>query len=179
MEQPVPERVVPSAATVADARVVTELHEQQGGRLFDFARHQGLGDQQAADADQEAMLRLWLELQRGVRIDNPLAWTYRTTYRLAMEQHRFRRAFARLLPRIAPTHPTYAGPEASDGLVVWTMVDRLPTRQRQVLYLHFAGDLPFDDVASVIGISSSAARTHASRALATLRSELATEETLR
>lgn len=168
-----------SASTVADAGAVTELHELHGGRLFDFARHQGLEETQAADAVQEAMLRLWRELQRGTRIDNPLAWAYRTTYRLAMEQHRFRRVLARALPRLAPAHPTYAGPEASDDVAVWTAVDRLPARQRQVLYLHYAGDLPFEDVASVIGISASAARTHASRALATLRDELADDEALR
>ena len=176
MDQPIPERVIPSAATVADARVVTELHELHGARLFDFARHQGLGDQQAADAVQEAMLRLWRELQRGTRIDNPLAWAYRTTYRLAMEQHRWRRALARVMPRLAPAHAAYAGPEASDAVAVWSMVDTLPPRQRQVLYLHYAADLAFDDVASVIGISPSAARTHASRALATLRAALAGED---
>jgi RNA polymerase sigma factor (sigma-70 family) len=176
MEQPVAERVVPSSTTVADAQVVTELHEVHGGRLFDFARHQGLADQQAADAVQEAMLRLWRELRRGTRIDNPLAWAYRATYRLAMEQHRWRRALARVLPRLAPEHSSYAGPEASDGLAVWAMVDALPPRQRQVLYLHYAGDLTFEDVATVLGISPSAARTHGSRALASLRTSLAGED---
>jgi RNA polymerase sigma-70 factor (ECF subfamily) len=176
MEQPVPERVIASATTVADAEVVTELHELHGPRLFDFARHQGLSDQQAADAVQDAMLRLWRELQRGARIDNPVAWIYRTTYRLAMEQHRFRRALARVLPRLAPAHPTYAGPETSDSVAVWSMVDQLPVRQRQVLYLHFASDMTFDHVADVIGISPSAARTHASRALATLRIAMAGED---
>lgn len=176
MEQPVPERVIASPTTAGDANVVTELHEMHGARLFDFARHQGLADQQAADAVQEAMLRLWRELRRGTRIDNPLAWAYRTTYRLAMEQHRWRRALSRVLPRLAPTHQTYAGPEASDGLAVWTMVDRLPPRQRQVLYLHYAADLAFEEVAAVIGVSASAARTHASRGLATLRESLAGED---
>lgn len=175
MEQPVPERVTASRAQ-ADSRVVTELHEVHGARLFDFARHQGLEDPAAADAVQEAMLRLWRELQRGARIDNPLAWAYRATYRLAMEQHRWRRVVARVLPRLAPVHTSYAGPEASDSVAVWTMVDRLPPRQRQVLYLHFAADLPFDEVAAVIGISPSAARTHSSRALATLRTSLAGED---
>jgi RNA polymerase sigma-70 factor (ECF subfamily) len=176
MDQPVPERVMSSAAPSADARVVTELHEQHGARLFDFARHQGLSDTQAADVLQEALLRLWRELRHGTPIQNPVAWAFRTTYRLAMEQHRWRRALARVLPRLAPVHPTYAGPEASDAVAVWSMVDGLPQRQRQVLYLHYASDLQFEEVAAVIGISPSAARTHASRGLATLRTQLATTE---
>lgn len=176
MDQPIPERVVASTDSSVDDGIVTRLHQEHGSRLFNFARHQGLADAQAADAVQEALLRLWRELRRGTAIDNPLAWVYRTMYRLAMEQHRWRRALGRVLPRLAPTHPTYAGPEASDGVAVWSLVDRLPPRQRQVLYLHYAGDLRFDEVASVIGISPSAARTHASRAMATLRAELTEEE---
>lgn len=179
MDRPVPEPVVASTSPIVDARVVTELHEQHGSRLFDFARHQGVGDAHAADIVQEALLRLWREFQRGTRIDNPVAWAYRTAYRLAMEQHRVRRTLARVLPGLAPTHASYTEPDASDRLAVWSLVDRLPLRQRQVLYLHYAGDLPFDDVAAVIGISPSAARTHASRALAALRGQLEAEEGLR
>jgi DNA-directed RNA polymerase specialized sigma24 family protein len=45
-----------------------------------------------------------------------------------------------------------------------------------VLYLHYAADLPFEEVATVLGISSSAARTHASRGVASLRGELTRED---
>jgi len=163
-------------ATSEDAALLTELHEADGARLYDFARHLGLTDEQAADALQEALLRLWRELQRGTVIESPTAWTFRTLYRLAMEQHRLRRRLALLLPRIAPRRADYAGPESSDRLAVWTAVDTLPARQRHVLYLHYASDLAFEDVARVLGISASAARTHASRGLATLRRELRVEE---
>jgi len=159
-----------------DSGLVTELHELHGTALFDFARHVGLGDAEAADAVQEALLRLWRELRRGTVIDHPLGWTYRTTYRLAMQQHRWQRQLARVLPRLAPRHAEYAGPDASDRLAVWAAVDLLPPRQRHVLYLHYAADLAFDQVATVIGISPSAARTHASRGLATLRGQLTIEE---
>lgn len=42
-----------------DAAMVTELHDAHGTALYDFARHLGLSDEQAADALQEAILRLW------------------------------------------------------------------------------------------------------------------------
>jgi RNA polymerase sigma-70 factor (ECF subfamily) len=161
----------------ADAALVTDLHEQSGAALFDFARHLGLSDEQAADAVQETLLRLWRELGRGTTIEQPLRWAYRTCYRLAMEQHRFRRQLARLLPRLAPRPTTYAGPDAgADRLAVWSAVDLLPPRQRHAIYLHYAADLPFGEVAEILGISPSAARTHASRGLATLRTDLAVEE---
>jgi RNA polymerase sigma factor (sigma-70 family) len=158
-----------------DADLLTELQADHGPALYDFARHQGLTDDQAADAVQEALLRLWRELRRGATIDRPTAWIFRTVYHLAMAQHRWRRQLASLLPRIAPRRTDYVGPEASDRLTVWAAVDDLPARQRQVLYLHYAADLPFDEIAGILGISPSAARTHASRGMATLRADLTQE----
>ena len=156
--------------------MVTELHDAHGASLYDFARHLGLSDEQAADALQEAILRLWRELRRGNVIERPPAWLYRAIYRLAMEQHRWRRRVSLLLPRLAPRRIDYAGPESSDRLSVWSAVDALPPRQRHVLYLHYAADLTFEQVAAVIGISPSATRTHASRGVARLRRQLSIEE---
>ena len=101
-----------------DTDLLNDLQAEHGSALYDFARHQGLTDDQAADAVQEALLRLWRELRRGVSIERPAAWIYRTVYHLAMAQHRWRRQVALLLPRIAPRRPDYAGPEASDRLSV-------------------------------------------------------------
>lgn len=167
--------VAPIGIERTDADLLTDLQADHGSALYDFARHQGLTDEQAADAVQEALLRLWRELRRGVAIDRPPAWLYRTVYHLAMAQHRFRRQLALLLPRIAPRRADYAGPEASDRLTVWGAVDHLPARQRQALYLHYSADLPFEEIAGILGISASAARTHASRGMATLRTTLTRE----
>ena len=172
-----PELLSSSAdASDVDEVLVTELHAVHGAALFDFARHLGLTDDQASDVVQDALLRLWRELGRGSPIERPLAWTFRTTYRLAMQQHRWRRRLALLLPRLAPRHVAYAGPETSDRVAVWTEVDRLPPRQRQVLYLRFAADQAFEEIAGTLGISASAARAHASRGLASLRGSLDVED---
>ena len=171
------DEVVQFGAERTDADLLTDLQAEHGSALYDFARHQGLTDDQGADAVQEALLRLWRELRRGTTIERPPAWLFRTVYHLAMAQHRWRRQLSLLLPRIAPGRTDYAGPEASDRLTVWGAVDGLPVRQRQTLYLHYAADLPFDEVADVLGISASAARTHASRGMATLRREMSQEVT--
>lgn len=175
MQPRVFDEVVELGAGRTDADLLIELQADHGSALYDFARHQGLTDEQAADAVQEALLRLWRELRRGVAIERPPAWLFRTIYHLAMAQHRWRRQLALLLPRIAPLRTDYAGPEASDRLTVWAAVDDLPARQRQVLYLHYAADLPFEEIAGILGISSSAARTHASRGMASLRTNMTQE----
>lgn len=169
------DEVVQRGAERTDADLLTEVQADHGSALYDFARHQGLTDEQAADAVQEALLRLWRELRRGATIERPAAWTFRVVYHLAMAQHRWRRQLAQLLPRIVPRRTDYAGPEAYDRLTVWAAVDHLPARQRQVLYLHYAADLPFEEIAGILGISASAARTHASRGMASLRTDLTQE----
>jgi RNA polymerase sigma factor (sigma-70 family) len=63
--------------------------------------------------------------------------------------------------------------EARDELLaVWAEVDRLPERQRQVLYLRYRADLSFEDIGRVLGIGTSSARSNASRGIASLRDRL-------
>lgn len=174
--QPILASATERSPVALDAALVTELHEAHAAALYDFARHLGLSDEQAADALQEAFLRLWHELRRRTFIERPPAWLYRTLYRLAMEQHRWRHRLALLLPRLTPHRTDYAGPESADRMTVWAVVDGLPPRQRHVLYLHYVADLTFEQIADVIGISASATRTHASRGIATLRERLSMEE---
>lgn len=174
--QPIAANGTQTTHLVDESAMVTELHEAHGAALYDFARHLGLSDEQAADALQESILRLWRELRRGTFIERPPAWLYRTLYRLAMEQHRWRNRLAQLLPRLAPHRTDYAGPESSDRLTVWAAVDELPPRQRHVLYLHYVADMTFEQIAGVIGISPSATRTHASRGIAALRDRFSFEE---
>ena len=161
-----------TSGATADAALVEDAHERHGAALFDFVRHLGLSDEEAYDAVQEVFLRLWREYRRGTAIDNPAGWTYRTAYRVAMGEHRWRRRMARVLPRLSPHHPAFSAPEEGDRVAVWSTVDRLPERQRQALYLHYAADLDFEVIGRVLGISASTARTHASRGLASLRDQL-------
>lgn len=168
-----------SATATRNESVVSDLHAAEGERLFNFGRHLGLSDEEAADIVQETLLRLWRQMRQGTNLTNPTGWTYRTCYRLAMSQHRWRRRASQLIPRLAPSHPAYSGPDASDRLSVWQAVDALPPRQRAVIYLHYAADLPFQDIGDTLGISASSARTHAGRAMLAIRSLLEASEEVR
>jgi RNA polymerase sigma-70 factor, ECF subfamily len=160
----------------ADPDVVTDVHRRRGRELWGFGRRLGLTDEQASDAVQETLLRLWAALRRGDRVQSPDAWAFRTLYRLAMDEHRLRRRAAALVTRfsVGPRARVDADPSASaDQLAVWTEVDRLPSRQRQVVYLRYRADLPYDEIGEVLGITPSAARSHATQAMATLRARMA------
>ena len=47
------------------------------------------------------------------------------------------------------------------GAKSYGFVEITPERQRQVLYLRYRADLPFEDIGEVLGISASAARSRA------------------
>ena len=159
-------------------RRVLSLHDRRGQDLYGFALGLGLLDEEAADAVQETMLRLWRELASGKDVRDLDAWAFRTTYHLVIDQHRLRRRLAGSLGRLAARSGDYAADPAdsADVAALWQTIDGLPERQRAVLYLRYRADLPFDRVGFVLGITSSAARSHATNALATLRRRLGQEE---
>jgi RNA polymerase sigma-70 factor (ECF subfamily) len=157
----------------ADPGVVVALEERHGQALFGFVRRLGLDDQAAQDCVQDTLLRLWSELRKGVRVDDPRAWAYRTAYRRAMDEHRVRRRVLGLMTRVTELVGVRSTePDPTVRIAVWREVDRLPARQRQVLYLRFRADLAFEEIGSVLGVTASAARSHCTQALATLRARL-------
>src|SRR3954454_9642445 len=83
-----PTRVSPIAVghEAALDGIVLDLERRHGQALFGFVRRLGLNDAEAADAVQEALLRLWAELVAGRSIEQPKAWAFRAIYRLAMDQ---------------------------------------------------------------------------------------------
>ena len=52
-----------------DRAIVADVHYRRGGELFGFARHLGLTDEEAHDAAQEALLRLWTAIDGGSSIE--------------------------------------------------------------------------------------------------------------
>ena len=160
------------------AALVTDVERDHGAALFGFARRLGIEDAAAADVVQEGLLRLYDAIRTGTHIDDARAWVFTVVYRLAMDEHRRRARAARFDDRAPETMPGSTGDPVgiSERKLVWAEVDRLPERQRAVLYLRYRADLPFDAVARVLGITSSAARSHATQAVAMLRVRLAGED---
>ncbi|MFB6718614.1 RNA polymerase sigma factor [Kribbella sp. NPDC056345] len=77
--------------------------------------------------------------------------------------------------------PPHQAPNASaesdvvlgeERLQVQRALQALPTRTREVLVLRFYLDLPFAEIAQLLGIGESSARSNASRGLATLTDRL-------
>lgn len=158
----------------ADRVAVVDLQERRGPELYGFARRLGLSAEEADDAVQEALLRAWLALDGGTPIRHLDAWSFRTLYRICMDQHRWRRRASLLVDRLRPSNEIRE-PTAT-RLAVWDAVDTLPERQRAVVYLRYRADLTFEQIGEVLGIAAVSARSHASRAVDRLGSLLSRED---
>jgi RNA polymerase sigma factor (sigma-70 family) len=161
------------------AAEVESVHRRRGRDLFGLCRRLGLNDDEANDAVQETFLRMWNESRRGAVITDPEGWAFRVVYRLAMDQHRLSRLARSVVDRLASATNARDPVDPADRISVWAAVDRLPPRQRAVLYLRYRADLPYDRIAAVMGITANGARNDASAATASLRRRLLPEGGLR
>lgn len=158
--------------SIPDPRILELIQARHGQAMLGFAMRLSRDPDRAADAVQETLFRLWREQCRGTDLGDPVAWSFRALYRICMDQHRFARRLDGLLGRLRG-QAIVQGPGDDDGVrEVWTEVDRLPDRQRHVLYLRYRADLSYDSIGTVLGITPGAARTMASRGLDRLRSRL-------
>jgi len=154
---------------------VVSLQADRGAELWGLARHLNLAPEEADDAVQETLLRLWSALRDGQDIERPDAWAFRTLYRLAMDRHRLRRRVRALAERIGAQPPRSSAYDQADRMAVWQAVEGLPERQRLAVYLRYRADLPFEEIGRILGIAAPSARSHVSRALDALRDELGEE----
>ena len=173
--------LAPATAAIAvrdpatTAALVADRYEQRGRELWGLARRLGATHDQAHDVVQEAHLRLWRELGRGIAIEDLDAWTFRVVYRLVMDQHRLSRRVGEIVGRLWDRRSEVEHVEVDDRLSLWSVVDRLPPRERTTLYLRYRADLSFEQIGDVMGITPGGARTYASRGLERLREMLGAE----
>lgn len=105
------------------------------------------------------------------------AYLKRTVVNLARQRfrrQRLEREAARRERDREPVAPDAYSPEDRD--VVWSAIQRLPFRQRAAIVLRYYEDLSEDQTASVLRCSARAANSLVSRAMTTLRRDLAKEE---
>lgn len=175
MDQLTPTLSTSATATDALRTDIVALQAERGGELWGLARHLGLSPDEADDAVQETLLRLWAALRDGAAIDRSDAWAFRTLYRLAMDRHRWARRIRLLAEKIGAQPDNRSSVDIGDRLAIWDAVEGLPERQRVAIYLRFRSDLPYEEIGAILGIAAPSVRSHVSRALDALRVALGEE----
>jgi RNA polymerase sigma factor (sigma-70 family) len=131
----------------------------------------GVGRQDADDCYQEVMVAALRNYPSLRDASNLRGWLFTIAYSKAIDSHRGRSR--RPVPADAVVadvaHPTRH--DADDG-DVWIAVRELPPMQRAAVLHRYLHDLPFREIASIIGCSEPAARQNVRAGLATLRKDI-------
>jgi RNA polymerase sigma factor (sigma-70 family) len=128
-----------------------------------------LGPDEAEDSFQEtflAALRAYRRLRDG---SNLRSWVMTIAHRKAVDAHRGRSRRPHPVGEL-PDRPGAGNPEPPDE-EVWRRVRELPAGQRTAVFLRYAGDLAYRDVAGVMGTSEASARQSVRLGLRRLREE--------
>jgi RNA polymerase sigma-70 factor (sigma-E family) len=126
-----------------------------------------LGDRgDAEDVAQEALARTHL---RWARLrERPEGWVVTVATNLSIDRHRRRRRTS-----VLGTEPlSLVDVHQGERIDLARALRRLPRRQREVVVLRYLADWSEIDVATALGVSAGAVKSHASRGLAALRHHL-------
>jgi RNA polymerase sigma factor (sigma-70 family) len=122
-----------------------------------------LGDRaEAEDAAQEALARAlvsWRKVEPYAA-----AWVSKVAGNLAIDRLRRNRRTAAVI-----VDEGRMDPDGAERLDLQRALLGLSRRQRDVVVLRYLVDLPENDVAAALGVSTGSVKTHASRGLAALR----------
>ncbi len=129
----------------------------------------------AEDLAQEAFLELLRHWQRVSSYDRPGAWVRRVAIRKAVQVTR-RDARRPWLERRAANAAADLSSRADTDSGVWAAVRSLPAQQRAVVALFYYEDLSIEDVAHVLGCSTSTVKVHLHRAREALRTRVSRTE---
>jgi RNA polymerase sigma factor (sigma-70 family) len=127
-----------------------------------------VGPQDADDCWQETFLSALRAYPRVKRTDNLRGWVFTIAHRKALDV--FRRRSRNPVP-VDVVHETGATASADGDPTLWQAVRMLPPKQRAAILHRYVSDLPYKNIADLIGTTPAAARQNVRAGLKKLREE--------
>jgi RNA polymerase sigma-70 factor (ECF subfamily) len=112
----------------------------------------------AEDLAQEAFLRTHREWARVEQMQSPGGWVRRVALNLAKSRWRRLRAEATAKRRLASSGAAASPDPDPESEAFWNEVRRLPSRQAQVLTLHYVEELSVAEIADVLDVARGTVR---------------------
>lgn len=158
-----------SPSAPADSRASEALWHAHRERIMQFIRRR-VEDDAADDLLQEVFLRMYRNIDRLSRHDNPRAWLYRVARSVIIDHYRASRPMQSLpddLREPEPEHSEEAVRELARCLD--PLIERLPERYREAIRLSEIEGLTQQQVAERQGLSHSGAKSRVQRGRERLR----------
>jgi RNA polymerase sigma-70 factor, ECF subfamily len=136
------------------------------GLLFAFLHDRSQAEDAVQDAFASALVR-WPVL-RGYH--DPEAWVRTVAFRRAVDHHRRRMRQLRSLARLGPPPPV--PPVGADHVDLVRALRKLPLAQREVLVLHYVGELAVERIAAELRLPVGTVKSRLARGRAALAHHL-------
>ncbi|WP_407977190.1 RNA polymerase sigma factor [Brucella pseudogrignonensis] len=158
---------------------IASLYAEEQHRLKRMLVGKGMSTQSAADAVQEAFIRLLRSPGNDIR--DLKSYVQRTAETVAIDVHRVERRAAAVIDPNALIDDSYADPQPladafmisrEEALALNAALLELPARCREVLILHKFEGLSYAEIADQLGIAKNTVMVHMVKALGCLRSRL-------
>jgi RNA polymerase sigma-70 factor, ECF subfamily len=160
--------VPPRSVPTVDPRFI-QLYDQEHRRITAVVQSLVGRRDVAEEITQDAFVVAFTRWRHIGDYDRPQDFVRRVALNRAVSSLRRGGAERRALVRSGRPVDVEAMNEASiSDAPLWQHVRRLPARQAQVIALVYVEDLAIDQVAQVLGISTSSVKTHLQRARSTL-----------
>jgi RNA polymerase sigma-70 factor (ECF subfamily) len=125
---------------------------------------------EAEEVVQEAFVRAAGRWERLEAYDLPEAWVRRVAMNLAADRARWRRRRELLLRRIG--EPPQVPDASVDALALADALRSLPISHRQAIVLHYLVDMPVEEIARTLSVSSGTVKSWLARGRRALASVL-------
>lgn len=140
-------------------------------RLFRFANRFLLDEDDAFDLVQEVLMKLWEMRFDLSKMSNVEAYAMRMTKNLALNRLQHEQVKAKYVGQIDDPIEKEKYPSLTRDMIL-QLIDRLPEKQRLVMFLRDIEEYEFEDIAQLMGIEENAIRVNLSRARNTVKTSL-------
>ncbi|WP_409369746.1 RNA polymerase sigma factor [Lysinibacillus sp. 38-6] len=151
--------------------VFIQLIREQKERFYLLAYSYTKNEQDALDVVQDSIQKAMLSLERLEHVDYMKSWFYKIVVRTAID---FLRKHNRLQVTDNDTlqYLTPAKEDVYEDVDLEHALEALPQMYREVVILHYFEDLKLADVADILGIKLSTAKSRLYKALKLLKIQL-------
>ena len=145
-------------------------------KMYRLARRILVSSDEAEDAVQEVLLKLWKGKERMSNYNNPEAFAMTMTKNYCLDRLKSKQA-----GHLKIVHSNYQSPharlqdqvEANDGVrMVFEIMDTLPEQQKMIIQLRDVEQYEFDEIAEILDMKPTAIRVALSRARKAVREAL-------
>lgn len=145
-----------------DVKSFDELAKRYYPQSYRFFFRMVRSPMDADDLCQETYIRVYKGLKKFQHDSEFSTWLYRISVNVVNSHFRKKRMMDVFLKEKDLTQVSSDDPQNNRGIdsTVWRAISRLPRKQKMVLILRVFQELPFKEVAGVLGISENSAKVN-------------------